>query len=564
MNKPLLPHLRLDDLLAELQGRLQDVLASRDRVHALLDAVVSIGSDLDLATMLRRLVGAATTLVDASYGALGVIGDDGGLMEFIPVGLSDEEIARIEHWPHGLGLLGLLIKEPQTLRLADISEHPDSFGFPAGHPPMGSFLGVPIRVRDEVFGNLYLTEKRGGADFDAEDEIVVAALATAAGVAIENARLYEEGRRRERWLEASSEITRTLLLGTDRREVLDLVAREARDLAGATTGVIVLPGPEAGELIVEAADGALTEDVRGRRVPLAGTLAGAVFDSGEPMAIADVSKESGTTLPVLGGLPVGPVLIVPLGGQGRVRGVLEVANRAGAPAFDEATQRMVHSFAGQAAVALELAERRSDTERLVVLEDRDRIAKDLHDLVIQRLFATAMTLMSAQRLIVKPEAGQRVQRAIDDLDETIRQIRSTIFALQQPPSDSAPSLRARILSTVDAAAETLGFTPRVSLEGLIDITVPGAVGEQALAVLREGLSNVARHARATRVDVLIEVKDDLLVRIRDDGIGVEPGGRRSGLKNLADRAAALGGGFEIGRGDPGGTLLDWWVPLATR
>lgn len=198
--RSLLPHMRLDDLLSELRTRLEAVLATRDRVHGLLDAVVSVGSDLDLETVLHRIVETAATLVDASYGALGVIGDENTLVQFVPVGLSEEEIARIEHWPHGLGLLGLLIKEPQTLRLTHISQHPESYGFPPGHPPMGSFLGVPVRVRNEVFGNLYLTEKRGGGEFDDEDEAIVVALATAAGVAIENARLYEETRRRESWL----------------------------------------------------------------------------------------------------------------------------------------------------------------------------------------------------------------------------------------------------------------------------------------------------------------------------------------------------------------------------
>ncbi|MEU8280392.1 GAF domain-containing protein, partial [Microbispora bryophytorum] len=209
----MIPSMRLDDLLAELQSRLEAVLATRDRVHALLEAVVSIGSDLDLEVVLRRIVATAATLVDATYGAMGVIGEENTLVQFVPVGLSEEEIARIEHWPHGLGLLGLLIKEPQTLRLADISRHPESYGFPPGHPPMGSFLGVPVRVREEVFGNLYLTEKRGGGNFDEDDEAIVVALATAAGVAIENARLYEESRRRETWLRASSDITTRLLSG---------------------------------------------------------------------------------------------------------------------------------------------------------------------------------------------------------------------------------------------------------------------------------------------------------------------------------------------------------------
>src|SRR5919197_5543129 len=237
----MLPHMRLDELLEELQSRLEAVLATRDRTHSLLEAVVAIGSDLDLSTMLRRMVEAATTLVDARYGALGVIGEGGNsLIEFIPVGLTEEEIRRIEHWPHGLGILGLLIKEPEPLRLNDIGDNPESYGLPPGHPPMGTFLGVPIRVRGEAFGNLYLTEKRGGAEFDEEDLSVVTALATAAGVAIENARLYDEVRRREQWLDASSEVTRALLTGVDRGEVFALVARRAREMTEADTAAVAL------------------------------------------------------------------------------------------------------------------------------------------------------------------------------------------------------------------------------------------------------------------------------------------------------------------------------------
>ena len=198
----LLPHLQLDELLAELQGRLQAVLATRDRMRGLLQAVVAIGSGLDLESTLRRIVEAAVGLVDAAYGALGVIGDDGRLAEFIPIGLSQDEIGRIHHWPEGRGLLGLLIDDPRPLRLADIAAHQASSGFPDGHPPMHSFLGVPVRVRDEVFGNLYLTNKRDGGEFTEDDEAVLVALGAAAGVAVENARLYEAARRQQRWIQA--------------------------------------------------------------------------------------------------------------------------------------------------------------------------------------------------------------------------------------------------------------------------------------------------------------------------------------------------------------------------
>jgi signal transduction histidine kinase len=554
------PHMRLDELLSELQVRLEAVLATRDRVHALLEAVVSVGSDLDLETVLRRIVETATTLVDARYGALGVIGEEHTLVQFIPVGLSEEEIARIEHWPHGLGLLGLLIKEPRPLRLAEISEHPESYGFPPGHPPMKGFLGVPVRVRDEVFGNLYLTEKRGGGAFDEEDEAVVVALATAAGVAIENARLYEESRRRETWLQASSEATTSLLSGAEPTEVLDLIARRAREMADADVVAIELPDRSRAGLRVLMAAGEEADQVSRELVPMAESLGGRAFLSGEPYMVTELAESNlGTALV---GLPVGPVAAVPLGAAGSVRGVLLLGKHTGRIPFSASELHTLHAFAGQAAVALELAERRADAERLGLLEDRDRIAKDLHDVVIQRLFAVAMTLMSAVRLVEHPEAAGRMQHAIDELDETIRQIRSTIFALQAPAEPDQPSLRAQIVHLVEGARGHLGFMPGLRMEGRLDNEVPAPVAEHLLAVLREALSNIVRHARATRADVLAEVEGDrLTLVVQDNGVGIPDEGRRSGLRNLEERAERLGGTFEMASPAEGGTRLCWSVPL---
>ncbi|MGK5557761.1 GAF domain-containing protein [Actinomadura kijaniata] len=555
----ILPQLRLDDLLAELQVRLEAARGTRDRVHSLLEAVVSIGSELDLETVLRRIVEAATTLAEARYGALGVIGEGGErLVQFVTVGVTEEEIAEIGHWPHGHGILGLLIKEPHPLRLPDLAEHPESYGFPENHPPMRTFLGVPIRVRDEVFGNLYLTEKLSGGDFDEEDEVVVTALATAAGVAIENARLYEETRRRERWLEASAEISTALLSGTDQREVTDLVARRAREIADADlANVALVAGPGEGFVVV-AADGVGAQDLRGLRVPVDHPEAGAVYATGVPLRVAD-GGTAARAARVPEGLEVGPLLIVPLGQGPAARGVISVINRPGGAEFSDATQRLVEAFAAQAAVALELAERRRDTERLALLEDRDRIAKDLHDTVIQRLFATAMTLMSTIKLAPRPDVATRIQRAVDDLDDTIRQIRSTIFALQAAPGEE--NLRSRLYSIVDTAAGHLGFAPSVRLDGLLDTVVPDQVGDHLLAVVNEALSNVARHARASEAVVSVEVDDDLVLRVEDDGVGVPEGGRRSGLRNMEQRAVNLGGSFTVEPRPGGGTLLLWRVPV---
>jgi signal transduction histidine kinase len=560
-----LPQLQLDDLLAELQTRLEAARATRDRVHALLEAVVSIGSDLDLETVLRRIIGAATTLADARYGALGVIGDDGErLAQFITVGVSEEEIEAIGHWPHGLGILGVLIKEPHSLRLADLSAHEASYGFPDEHPAMGSFLGVPIRVRDEVFGNLYLTEKAGGGEFEEEDEVVVTALATAAGVAIENARLYQETRRRESWLEASAEISTALLSGTAPEEVVGLVARRAREICDADLAVVALVDEAGGEFLLTAVEGEHAQSLRGRRVPIDRTAAAVVYHEGTARLLdfteqAEAEAGGGFAAEMAGEVPLGPALIVALGHGGSARGVLAVVNAPGRPAFGQATVRLMEPFAAQAAVALELAERRRDAERVVVLEDRDRIAKDLHDTVIQRLFATAMTLMSTVKITQKPDVARRVQRAVDDLDETIRQIRSTIFALQVEPGEE--TLRSRIHALVDVATESLNFAPSVRLDGLVDTAVGPELGEQVLAVLREALSNVVRHAHARQVSVSVDVREEIIVRVEDDGTGVPEGGRRSGLRNMADRAEALGGALELRDRDGGGTILVWRVPV---
>jgi len=555
-----LPHMRLDELLAELQVRLEAVLATRDRVHALLEAVVSIGSDLDLETVLRRIVETATTLVDATYGALGVIGEEHTLVEFIPVGLTEEEVARIDHWPHGLGLLGLLIKDPRPLRLNDISKHPEAYGFPPGHPVMKTFLGVPIRVRDEVFGNLYLAEKRGGAEFDEDDEAIVVALATAAGVAIENARLYEETRRRETWLRALSEISTRLLSGTESGEVLTFIGQRAREMVEADVVAILSPDESGEYLDVVNAEGPAADSVERSRVAVEGSISGAAFTTAEPVMVSTLAERSMTLL----GPQIGPAAAVPLGAGGsQPRGVLALGRRAGRLPFSEAELQMLHSFAGQAAIALELAERRKDAERLGLLEDRDRIAKDLHDVVIQRLFAVAMTLMSTVRLVERPEAVQRLQTAIDELDETIRQIRSTIFALQTPRDLESPSLRSQIVELVEDARSRLGFMPGLKLEGQLDNQVAPNVAEHLLAVLREALSNVVRHAKASHVDVTVRAVDGTLtLQVDDNGIGPSPGGRRSGLRNLQERAERLGGEFEFGPGRERGSSLRWSVPLS--
>jgi len=355
----LLPHLQLDELLAELQSRLSAVLATRDRMRGLLEAVVAIGSGLDLESTLRRIVEAAVGLVDATYGALGVIGDDDGgkrrLAEFIPVGLSQEEIARIHHWPEGRGLLGLLIDDSRPLRLADISAHPASSGFPDGHPPMRSFLGVPVRVRDEVFGNLYLTGKRGGGEFTEDDEAVLVALGAAAGVAVENARLYGAARRQQRWIQASAEVTTRLLSGAPSGEVLADITRRARELSGADLVALALPDEGGRGLTITHADGDGADTTRGLVLPAGHSLSGQVLATGEPVTSADFAADERASQAARGAMSqIGPAVVFPLGVPGNVRGALTVGRCHGAPPFPQAQADVVASFAAQAGVALEL------------------------------------------------------------------------------------------------------------------------------------------------------------------------------------------------------------------
>ena len=367
-------------------------------LRQLLDAVLTIGSDLDLETVLHQIISSAVSLVDARYGALGVLDESRTrLAQFITVGLDNETYRAIGHLPEGHGILGLLIVEPKPIRLPDLAEHPESYGFPPNHPPMKSFLGVPIRVRDQVFGNLYLTDKTTAEVFTDVDEELVVALAAAAGVAIENARLH-----------------------------------------------------------------------------------------------------------------------------GLVR-------------------------------------------EMTLLEDRERIARDLHDTVIQRLFATGLRLQGAARLAQRPEVAQRINEAVDELDLTVRHIRTAIFGLEASRRSASGGLRARVLSLVSEAAGPLGFEPQVLFAGTVD-AVPESVATELLAVLREALTNVARHAAARRVEVEVVCDGEVLLRVADDGRGLpeETRGAGRGLGNMEARAADLGGGM-VAKSDPGaGTTIEWRVPISSE
>jgi signal transduction histidine kinase len=559
-----LPQLRLDDLLSELQTRLEAVIAARDRMRGLLEAVIVIGSVLELEAMLRRIVEAAVELVEARYGALGVIDEEQRLIEFIPVGLDPGEIAKIHHWPMGEGLLGLLIREPHSLRLADIAAHPESSGFPAGHPAMQSFLGVPVRVRDRVFGNLYLSEKRGGGQFTEDDEAVLTALGAAAGVAVENARLYEEAKRQQRWLQASSELMVALLSGATTEAVLGDLTRQVLELSGADLVTLALPDDDGRRLTLEYAEGDGAARARGLVVPAGNSLSGQVLASGEPITAENFAADPRTadvTRIAMG--HIGPAALFPLGAPGNVRGVLTVGRSQGKPPLRQSAVDVVAAFAAQAATTLELAARRADAEQLSLFEDRDRIARDLHDLVIQRLYATGMSLEGTMPMISRPEVADRVRNAVDAMDDTIKDIRATIFALQSRTRVGTLRLRTEILVVADEMTEMLGFAPELRLGRGLDSRASAVLAEHVLAVLREALSNAARHSGATRVEVSVDTDaaGTLTVLVRDNGRGITETGRRSGLANIADRAAGLGGELRLSPVESGGTELEWKVPV---
>jgi signal transduction histidine kinase len=554
---PDLPRLELDQLLAQLVDRAHEVMATQGRLRGLLRAFQMVTRDLTQPVVLRRIVEAARDLVGARYAALGVISPTGGLTEFVHSGMPEDAVARIGHLPEGKGLLGALIEDPRPIRLRRIASDQRSAGFPAGHPPMSSFLGVPIRIRDEVFGNLYLTESTKG-EFSAEDEELTLALAATAAVAIENARLYESATSRGEWLQAVAAITRGVLSAEpeDAGDSLELIARTSLRIARADLVTVVLPGgPD--ELLVEVAVGAGADGLAGERLPMSGSLSGQVFSTGTPLrqSIGDAGSAPRPDL------DLGPVLAVPLHGSRRMHGVLWAARRRGRSAFGAEEVEMAAGFANQAALAIELAEARAEQQRAVMLDERERIAADLHDHVIQRLFAAGLSLQSTAGTLRASEAADRILATVDDLDATIRQIRTSIFQLQQLPQTRAPGLRARLLDVATDLTPALGFEPSVRFSGVID-AVGQDVGEDVLAVVRESLSNIARHARAALAEVdVTATADRLTVDIRDDGIGIGSTDRRSGLDNLRRRADRRDGTCTFGPREPTGTWLSWSVPL---
>ncbi|HEY3089954.1 MAG TPA: GAF domain-containing protein [Jatrophihabitantaceae bacterium] len=552
------PRLELDQLLTQLIDQAQDVVAARDRLRGLLRANRLIIGDLALPVVLRRIAEAARDLVQARYTALGVLGPDGGLEQFIHVGVDEDRVARIGHLPEGKGLLGALIDDPHPIRLANLADDPRSAGFPEGHPQMRSFLGVPIRIRDEVYGNLYLTERAGGP-FTAEDEELVAALAATAASAIDNARLYAEAGRRQRWLEASTEITRQLL-SSEGEPPLSVIARRLHEMADADVVAVVLPTADQRRLMVEVATGEHAAQLTALTYPVEDTIAGVAINTGRPVLIGDVTQQETYTVHLAELTPVGPMMALPLLATKRSRGAVLVARVPGRRRFNEADLDIATTFAQHAAVALELADARADQQRMMLLEDRDRIARDLHDHVIQRLFAAGLTVQSMAAGVGTDSGASRLNRVVDDLDETIRQIRTTIFELRGPLAPQSSTVRSQVVGVADEVAPALGFSPALRFTGAVDTIVADDLAADLIAVVREGLSNIARHAHASAAEVEVTATPaELTVDVTDNGVGIGESRRSSGLANLARRAERYGGSLTLPEHE--GTHLRWTIPL---
>ncbi|MEV8524542.1 GAF domain-containing protein [Streptomyces sp. NPDC052000] len=539
------------------------------RVPQLLEAMRSVGTGLELHSTLDRICETAAELADARYAAIGVVDEERrGLCDFVTYGVGDDVARDIGHLPDGhRGLLGWLIHHPDPLRLAEISADPRSAGLPPNHPPMRTFLGVPISVQGEIFGNLYLTEKHNGAEFTDYDLHMVRVLATEAGIAIGNARLYEAARQRERWIDGSVAVTTALLSGGDADDALEVVAEQARHLADSDAGIVLLPAEEGGlEIVAVSSDdqGASLGVVIPPESPVVSTLL-----EGEAVFVEDAASDSRMITKLAE--RYGPSMLLPLQSGGRVLGALVTPRVRGGRPFSEAERILASQFASQAALALMMAEAQRDRERLAVYEDRDRIARDLHDLVIQRLFATGMMLEGAQRKSVVPEVQGGIGKAVDELDVTIQEIRTAIFALQQGPAEAPSGLRTRVLREINMAAVPLGFKPAHRFLGPVDTLVGELAGKNLIAALREALSNAFRHAEASRIEVTVDATAQLpdgspgvRLTVADNGIGIPAGGRRSGLRNLQRRAEALGGSssYGAGLGDGGaGTTVIWEAPL---
>jgi two-component system sensor histidine kinase DevS len=546
---------RTEDLVRDFVARADELVRAQDQMQGLLGAVASLTEDLSLEAVLDRVVQSACELVGARYGALGVINDHHELGHFITVGIDDDGIRLIGDLPTGRGVLGHLSREPGTLRLEDLREHEMASGFPLNHPLMKTFLGVPVRVRGEVFGNLYLTEKIDGGPFTTEDQDLATALAAAAGVAIENARLFEDTRRRQRWLEAGLEVSDQLssVMYQEETENLDLVAERALGASDSVLALIAYPdadGIQRCRTMVGVHSLPAGQDFPGSAV-----ITG-VLETGNSALVRDPSEILGPGARE----KLGPLLIAALGRRSSERGLMILARPAGAPLYLKADIQSSAVFGSRVGLALGLVRARRRREEQLLSTDRDRIARDLHDLVIQRLFGAGLSMQSLRRYIPDPVAQERISGVTAELDATIHELRDTIYSMRTGQGQKEP-LTGLVMRTIHEGIRNTDFSPKVQLTGPVDEAVPDAVVEQLLPVLSEGLSNAVRHSGADEIAIsLIARADQVELQISDNGCGFENPARMSGLANMQHRAISLGGQCSI-KSTPGqGTRLIWSAP----
>ncbi|MEA9983817.1 MULTISPECIES: GAF domain-containing protein [Subtercola] len=546
---------QLDQAITDLVGKARDVLSTQGRLRALLRANQAVVEQLDLPVVLERIVAAAVELVGAQYGALGVLSPQGGLEQFINVGMTPEDIRVIGHLPEGHGLLGALIDDPRPIRLEQLSADSRSSGFPVGHPPMGSFLGVPIRVRSEVYGNLYLSNQASGS-FSAEDEQLVTALAATAGVAIENARLFAETRRRQRWSAASAEIT-SALLSSDDTDLISVVASRVLPLAEADLVFVLVQSDRPDTLIVETVAGTDPLVHAGQTHQISTSPLGGVLEGGQPRLFGSGELK----LRFSADLHAGPAMTIPLFSDGVASGLMVVVRTTERLPFISSDLELAADFAGQASLAMELARARADRQRSALLEDRARIARDLHDHVIQQIFATGLELQSVAGGLRSRSDSDRIVQSVANLDSSIAQIRTIIFALSGRPASSEQTMRHRMLDLINELGAGFIDTPQVTFAGPVDLIITDELADDVVAVCREALTNIAKHASATKSSMTLHVLgDEVELVVRDNGVGIPAAGRQSGLRNLRRRATDRGGSFTV-TSAPGETALLWRVPL---
>jgi GAF domain-containing protein len=434
---PQVARLELDELLEQLVARARDVQDTQGRLRGLLRANLEVARAVDLEQLLRHIVDAARDLVNARYAALGVV-RQGRLVRFLHTGMDDATVAAIGHLPEGKGVLGRLVEHPEPMRLTNLADHLSSVGFPEHHPPMRSFLGVPIRLGDRVFGNLYLTDKQGHDAFTADDQELAQALATSAGVAIENATLFEEAHRRQQWQVALVEITTHLLSEHDTEQTLRHVVHHALTTSGADGASLCLPGGDPDHVRVVVTEGT-TAAWQDRVIPVAGTAAGAAMADGRPVLILDLASDPRTAATALDAPGLAEATVaVPMTVGDQIAGVLVVVRSPGNGAFDPVDIEMISTYAAQAGVALQLSEVRHDNERLRMAEDRRQIAEDLHHRVIQRLFGLGLSLQALAPRVGNRSVGDAIGSKVEEVDEIIRDIRGVVFALNRPDDQPPP------------------------------------------------------------------------------------------------------------------------------